>query len=372
MPAPHLFVDISAHGFGHLAQAAPVINALVERLPTLRLTIRSGLPVAKLHERLRCGFSHLAACSDFGYVMLDAMRVDLEATAQAYRRQHADWEQLVDREARLFANLQPTLLLSDVAYLPLAGAARAGIPSVALCSLNWAELFAHFFATADWAPPIHQQMLAAYNGAEFFLRLTPGMAMADLSRRRCIGAVAALGVDRRQTLRRQLACRADERLVLIAFGGIDTQLPIADWPQTTGIRWLVPQGWRLRQANTTDFEPLGLPMIDLLCSVDAVIAKPGYGTFVEAACNATPLLYVRRQEWPEQDCLIDWLHAHATCAEIGAAELRAGRLQAALADLWQRPLSRPPLPTGTDEAAACLMPWLAAAASPVGGQPSAT
>jgi hypothetical protein len=66
-------------------------------------------------------------------------------------------------------------------------------------------------------------------------------------------------------------------------------------------------------------------MIDLLRSVDAVIAKPGYGTFAEAACNATPLLYVRRQEWPEQDCLIEWLH---------------------------------PQPSGADEAAAALLPWL--------------
>jgi hypothetical protein len=49
-------------------------------------------------------------------------------------------------EARLLAELQPDLVLSDVAYLPLAGAARAGIASVAMCSLNWAELFAYFFA----------------------------------------------------------------------------------------------------------------------------------------------------------------------------------------------------------------------------------
>ncbi len=343
MNQPHLFVDISAHGFGHLAQAAPVINALTGRVPNLRLTIRSGLPRAKLAERLRCRFDHLAARSDFGYVMLDAMRVDLPATAQAYRRQHAAWQRRVDREASFLAGLQPTLVLSDVAYLPLAGAARAGIPSVALCSLNWAELFAHFFTAADWAPRIHQQMLAAYDGAEFFLRLTPGMPMADLARRRS--------------------------LVLIALGGIDTQLPVAQWPQPTGIRWLVPQGWRLRQANTTDFEPLELPMIDLLRSVDAVIAKPGYGTFAEAACNGTPLLYVRRQEWPEQDCLIEWLHAHAACAEIGETELRAGRLQAPLAELWRRPKPRSPRPTGVDEAATALLPWLAPVATVPGGPP---
>jgi hypothetical protein len=301
--------------------------------------------------------------------MLDAMRVDLPATAQAYRRQHAAWQRRVDREASFLAGLQPTLVLSDVAYLPLAGAARAGIPSVALCSLNWAELFAHFFTAADWAPRIHQQMLAAYDGAEFFLRLTPGMPMADLARRRSIGPVAALGVDRRQALHRQLACDPGERLVLIALGGIDTQLPVARWPQPTGIRWLVPQGWRLRQANTTDFEPLELPMIDLLRSVDAVIAKPGYGTFAEAACNGTPLLYVRRQEWPEQDCLIEWLHAHAACAEIGETELRAGRLQAPLAELWRRPKPRSPRPTGVDEAATALLPWLAPVATVPGGPP---
>ncbi len=370
MNQPHLFVDISAHGFGHLAQAAPVINALTTRAPNLRLTVRSGLPQEKLRERLWCTFDHLAARSDFGYVMRDAMRVDLAATAQAYRRQHAEWERLVAQEARFLAGLQPTLVLSDVAYLPLAGAARAGIPSVALCSLNWAELFAHFFSAADWAPPIHQQMLAAYDSAEFFLRLTPGMPMMDLARRRSIGPVAALGVDRRQALRQQLASHPEERLVLIAFGGIDTHLPVAQWPEASGIRWLVPQCWRLRQANTTDFESLELPMIDLLRSVDAVIAKPGYGTFAEAACNGTPLLYVRRQEWPEQDCLIEWLHTHARCAEVGAADLRAGRLQAPLAALWQQPQPRPPRPTGADEAAAAVLPWLASVAPALGDRPS--
>jgi hypothetical protein len=42
-------------------------------------------------------------------------------------------------DARLFRDLQPDLVFSDVAYLPLAGAARAGIPSVSMCSLNWAD-----------------------------------------------------------------------------------------------------------------------------------------------------------------------------------------------------------------------------------------
>ncbi len=359
MPEPHLFVDISAHGFGHLAQVAPVLDVLTAQLPGLRISIRSGLSKARLQARLLAPFSHLPGSSDFGYVMHDAMRVDLAATARAYRTQHADWHGQVDRETRFLNELQADLVLTDVAYLPLAGAARAGIPAVAMCSLNWAELFAHFFSANNWAATIHRQMLSAYNGADCFLRLTPGMAMADLSRLRTIAPVAALGKDCRQAVRAQLCCGADERLVLIAFGGVNQQLPVADWPQWSGVRWLVPQDWRVEGASVSAFEPLGRPLTDLLRCVDAVIAKPGYGTFTEAACNAAPVLYVQRENWPEQDCLIDWLQKHGSCGEISEQDLLAGHLRGALEALWQQPARQTiPLPVGAAEAAALLLPWL--------------
>jgi hypothetical protein len=151
------------------------------------------------------------------------------------------------------------------------------------------------------------------------------MAMAGLSHIRRIGPVAAVGSDCRQALREQLCCASDERLVLIAFGGIDMQLPIAEWPPVAGVRWLVPQAWQLACPNASDFDPLERPFTDILRSVDAVIAKPGYGTFTEAACNRTPVLYMRRQDWPEQDCLIEagckHMHnagksARQTCSQV--------------------------------------------------------
>jgi len=41
---PHLVVSISCHGFGHVAQTAPILNLLHERMPHLRLTVRSAVP----------------------------------------------------------------------------------------------------------------------------------------------------------------------------------------------------------------------------------------------------------------------------------------------------------------------------------------
>jgi len=48
----HLLVDISFHGFGHLSQTAPVLNALRRLIPDLRLTVRSAAPFELFHFAL--------------------------------------------------------------------------------------------------------------------------------------------------------------------------------------------------------------------------------------------------------------------------------------------------------------------------------
>jgi len=344
----HLFVDISSHGFGHLAITAPVLNALAEMAPDLRLTVRSGLPPAKLRERIHVPFTLIEASSDFGYRMIDATRVDLAASAAAYRTAHADWPASVTREANFLATLKPDLVLTNVSYLPLAGAAAAGIPACSLCSLNWADLFGHFFGNESWAAPIHTQMLAAYRSAKRFLRVTPGMPMPALTNVEEVGPIARHGQ------RHDLGLSGD-KAVLIAMGGIAHRVPVENWPRLPGIRWLLSADWQCGHPDAIAFESFGLGFTDLLCSVDAIITKPGYGTFTEAACNGTPLLYQRRRDWPEQDCLIDWLQANGCGGQISEAALLNGEVHMPLEKLWASP--RPPLPqaTGSREAAAALL-----------------
>ena len=256
----HLFVDISSHGFGHLAITAPVLNALAETDPDLRLTVRSRLPFGKLRQRIVPPFEHIASASDFGYVMKGALDIDLAASAAAYRRAHADWPARVAQEAAWLATLKPDLVLTNVSYLPLAAAAQVGIPALSLCSLNWADLFAHFFGRETWAAPIHGEMLAAYRSARAFLCPTPAMPMNDLDRRQVIGPIAASGQ------RHNLGLNGD-RAVLIAMGGIDHRLPVENWPRLPGIRWLVAADWRCTHPDALAYESFGLGFTDLLCSV---------------------------------------------------------------------------------------------------------
>jgi hypothetical protein len=337
----HLLATISAHGFGHLAQTAPVLNALRRRRPDLQLTVGSTLPEARLRERIEGGFRVEPRALDIGFLMHDAFRVDLDASAAAYRKLHAQWDAQVAATTQWLAGLQPELLLCNAAYLPLAAAAPLGLPAFGMSSLNWADLFAHLYAGEAWALAIHAQMLQAYQAATAFIKLTPGMDMPDLPRGRWAGPVAHLGRPRREELHARLQAGQGERIVLIAFGGIDARLPLEQWHFGAGLRWLVPAAWGLTHARVAAIEALDWPFSDLLASVDAVIGKPGYGTFVECGCQGTPMLYATRPGWPEQEPLVRWLQAHGRAAEVADAALRSGELAAALQALWSHPAKAP-------------------------------
>jgi hypothetical protein len=344
-----LFVDISSHGFGHLAQVAPVLNEIRVARPDLTLTIRSGLPRRRLKQRIGGEFHHVHEASDFGFVMNNALDIDLPASAERYRAFHADWPARVRREAHFLSQLAPDLVLTDVAYLPLSGAAAAGIPAISMCSLNWADLFDHYFHREPWARLIHHQMLSAYRSARSFMRTTPGMPMHDLPNAVTIGPLAATATLSRADVARRLRLPKGRRWVLVALGGIDYPLPVERWPQHPSLRWLSPH--QALSRNLSIFN-------DLLGNSDAVITKPGYGTFVEAAAHGVPVLYLRRPDWPEQDYLIDWLRHHTRAAEITLDQAQRGDLLPTLEALWALPAPRPPAVSGVSQAARALLDCL--------------
>ncbi len=351
----HLLVDVSAHGLGHLAQTAPVLDALQALAPDLRLTVRSALPRERLARRIAANFTHVEEARDFGFVMHNAVDIDLAASAQRYREFHADWPQCVAAEADWLRQNRIDALLSNVAYLPLAAAAQAGIAAAGLCSLNWADLFAHYFSDAPGAAAIHDEMLAAYNAGRGFLRVTPGLPMQDIPRRYEIAPIARIGQRDRARVARLLNLKEDARWILLAMGGMEFRLPVESWPRSRGLNWLVPSEWNIARDDVRGLDTAGLHFADLLASVDAVVTKPGYGTFVEAACGGIPILYLERDDWPETPHFAAWLATHARARALKRAHLLAGDFIAALQALWQMPPPAVPAANGADEAAR----WLA-------------
>ncbi len=347
---PHLVVSISGHGFGHVAQTAPILNTLL-KLPQMRLTVRSTVPLAHLRSRIHAPFDLLPSEGDIGMEMSSALDVLVEESSAAYRAFHADWDKRVAEEARLLRELHTDYVFSNVGYLPLAGAQRAGIPNAALCSLNWADIYRHYFGDDEIAAQIH----GCYANADAFLRATPGMTMTGLPNLIPVAPIAAMGVNRRAELNLRLDISADEKLVLASLGGITSRLPIEAWPRLKGVRWLVQKDWQVDHPDAIILEALQMNFCDLLASSDALICKPGYGSFVEAASCGVPVLYVNRADWPESPALISWLQQYGLCREVSREAMNKGDIAEALHELWDTQRPDPVIPNGAQQVAE----WLA-------------
>jgi hypothetical protein len=351
---PRLLAAISPHGFGHAMQTCLVLNALRSLRPETELILRTQVAESFLASRLSAAFTLERAADDFGMLMHSAVCVNAAASCAQYSAFHRNWAQRVDALAAHLRTLGVDLLFSDVPYLPLAAARRAGIPSVALCSLNWADIHRHYCADQR----IQSEILDAYRSARVFLRPAPAMPMPDLSNTRAIGPLAQLGRNRREEILQRLGAYAARHLVLVGLGGIEMPVPMRDWPRDPDIFWLVPENWRIQRADCLAWESLRMPFTDVLRSVDALLTKPGYGSFSEAACNGVAVVYVEREDWPESAYLEAWLKEHTPCLRISQAQLAAGDFFAPLRALCAQARPAPPRPDGAEEAARVLAEYL--------------
>jgi hypothetical protein len=282
------------------------------------------LPEAFLRGRIQGGFSYIGQSPDFGLVMNSALDIDLEASAAAYAELHRSWRQRVDAESCRLESLVPDLVLADAPYLTLAAARQAAIPAAALCSLNWADIYRHYFANRKEAAKVLAHMESAYRSARVFLCPEPSMPMSFLDKRVSIGPVAAQGRYRRNELMRQLGLDLGQSVVLVAPGGVETRFALENWPEGQGIHWLVSERWQVQHPNVSPLEKTGFGVTDLVASCDAVLGKCGYGTVSECVVNATPLLYIPRPDWPEEQALLQWLETHNAAVPVEPIRLGSG------------------------------------------------
>ena len=359
----HLLVCISAHGYGHIAQTAPVLNALRTRLPQLLITVRTMSPLAQLRSRITASFNYLREGGDIGMAMASALDVQPQETVAAYQHIHRDWGLAVSHEANALRDIAPDFVLSNIGYLPLAGAYRAGIPCAAMSSLNWADIFEHYCGSISGTHHILEQMRLAYAHADAFLQIEPHMPMNQLENRIGFGPVAAVGRNRRPEIDAFYGLEGSEKLVLVSLGGFDSRLPTENWPRIPGVRWIIPANWRSAHPDALILDALEMDFSDVLASSDTLICKPGYGSFVEAPCSGVPVLYVARDDWPEAPFLEQWLKENGTSRKVTRERVERGEFFDELFDILAAPPSPPVIPSGVEKVADWLanrLPWTAA------------
>ncbi len=356
MPA-HLCIAATAHGYGHIAQVSALAQGLRRRDPRLRITLAATVDAGFVRARMPDGVELLDLATDVALPMDGPLRASWDQGLALYSAFDALHERHLAAQRTLLAELRPDLLLADIPWLPLTAARSLGIPAVGLCSLNWLDILAESPVGDRLPTELVAHMREAYAGAQLFLRPAPSMPMAWLPNGRDIGPIAAARPGDPTGLRRRLGLSVDTRLVLMQFGGAGSLRPPRDMPLPPKTLLLTPVPEIA--AARRDALLIGAEAVtDALASCDAVITKPGYGTFAEAACHGIPVLSVPRGDWPEEPHLHDWLAQQVPFRSLPLADFVAGRIAEPLATLLAAGPVKPVPATGVDEAVELLSPWL--------------
>lgn len=359
---PHLFLAVTAHGYGHLAQCSPVVHALRERIPALRITLQGDIDAGFARRRLPPGFDHIREPADLGLVMDGPLRTLWAESLEAYLQFDAVYEDLLERQMGLFRKLAPDLVLADVPWLPLDAARHLGIPAIGLCSLSWYDILRECPVGERVALRLLERMRTAYAGADLFIRPAPSMPMDWLPNAVDVGPIArrsaAEGPQAGLELKTRIGMPVDRPLALMQFGGFSGFDPLADWAEQDQVHWLVQDLSGRPRCDASALTDLGLELPQVLGALDLMLAKPGYGSFAEAACNGVRLLYVSRSDWPEEPCLTEWIARRVPALEVGLDDLISGKLAGPIAQLLREPRPRPTDASGVEAAAELIAPLL--------------
>ena len=355
MPTPpsrpkRLIADISAHGFGHLAQTACVLNAVHDSDPSIEIVVRTGHSPAVVRKFVTVPHQQAEMYPDKGLVMKGPSHVDITATKAAFITLHDNLDTVVQHEAERLAAFEPGLLLSNIPYTSLLAARMARIPAFAFCSLNWHDILYGYLAGDPRMAPILEEVRRAYGTAGQFILPEPSMPTAWHPAPSHVGPVSRRATDHSRPA--GLPAPDEKALALVALGGIASDFDPACLPFLPEIHWvLAGPGKAPHRNDVTPLDDTGLSLLDLMPHADAIITKSGYGTFVEAACHGVRVLFASRPDWPEAAFLEPWLITHATAAAITQEALYSGDFAVPLQTLLEQAPSPPIQATGAAMAA---------------------
>lgn len=328
---------ISGHGFGHLAQMAPVLNRIYELRPDSRFLIRCSLPEAEIRVRLLFDFELDPVQVDVGVVQNNAVEEDREASLKQMSQWIGSMDVQIGCEIALLKKFRPSLVLSNISPLAFPAANVLGVPGIGLASLDWHAIYSDWLA-ADH--PIITSLAEAYGACDLLLSPPMSMDMAVFPRRQDIPLIAGYPSACRSPL-----TNSDGKSALVLFGGagrppfdLQALAEMPDW------RFLLPDAPDTLPENVERVVfHRGMRPIDLMPYVDAVVCKPGYGVMSECWRTKTPMAWVERPDFPEFPMMKGWLEEVFPAAGMSHADFRQGNWRQALESAIGSTRQFPPL-----------------------------
>lgn len=344
-----VWCSISAHGFGHAAQLMPILNELGTVIEDLRVILRTQVPADFFQRHLDVKWELQVAQQDVGCIQRGPLDLDVAATWDAHTQFHANWESKVVEEARMIRASEANLVISNISHFAIASAAHANVPVVGIASLSWDRVLEPYMQ--DHSPnhlSIIETIRNGYTLADQLIRLQPGIEMPAFRSTVDVGPSVPLMKPNSHNLRKLLGAKENELIVLIAFGGVPlTSLPFKQMESIAGFQFLVGNLPRFPSyARVHGLEDLAIPFSEITKQADIIMTKPGYATVVTAAHYGKPLVYVRRGNFIDEQCLVEYIHRYGRGMELSRHDFESGDWEATLRAVLtvSAPSDLPPAP----------------------------
>ena len=344
---PIIWCSISAHGFGHAAQVIPILNKLGAVVNNLHVILRTCVPASFFQEKLQVSWDLQAVPQDIGCIQRGPLDIDIEGTWAAYQDFHKNWSQRVDQEAQAMRDAKANLVISNISHLAMASAFQADSPVVAIASLSWDQVLKPFIQPSRTDHrAIYEHIRQEYAKADRLIRLHPGIDMPAFSLVTDTGPSFPLAEEPSQDVRKLLGMESCEKLVFIAFGGVPlTGLPLEQMESCGAFHFLVGGGQLNSSARRVHrIEDISMPFGEILRQADVVMTKPGYATIAAAVHYDIPLVYVRRNNFVDEQRLVDYVHQHGRALELTREDFETGAWEKTLQAVLTLPASLEPSP----------------------------
>ena len=358
----------SGHGFGHASRDIEVLNELGRRRPDIGVIVRTAAPRWMFDLTMTRTVDWRPRESDTGIVQIDSLSLDAVTTIQRAEAFHRQLSEDARVEAGWLRREGVTLVVADIPALPIAAAAEAGIPAIALGNFTWDWIYAGYEDQLRHGSELIGRLREAYAKADLALRLPMSGGFDMFSRVVDLPFIARRSRRRPSDVRRYLNLPDDQPLVLLSFGGYGvSRFDLRALRQLTGYTVVVTgdvtENQRGRESPSLrrlvlppNFEHVderaltaaGYRYEDLVAAVDVVVTKPGYGIVAECVANHTAILYTSRGHFVEYDVIVREMPRWLRCEYISQEDLLGGQWQAHLDRLLQSPA--PPELIGTDGA----------------------
>jgi hypothetical protein len=327
---------ISGHGFGHASRSIELINALVDRDPSLSIVVRSQVAPWLFARTARPGVQLEAVECDTGIVQIDSLHLDAEATVARARDFMAGFDRRVAAECTWLKEAGSSLVIADLPPLGIAAARAAGVPAIAFGNFTWDWIYTGYDGGADVAETIGR----IYADTTLALRLPMAGGFDTMPAVRDIPFVARRSTRDRAEVRDAFELPHDERLVLVSFGGYGLdRIDVEALSRLKGYRVIAGTEARgsLLPLDESAMYDRGYRYEDIVAAADVVVTKPGYGIIAECLANHTALLYTSRGHFVEYDVLVQSMPRFLRCAFIDHQDLFSGQWSVHLDNLLAQP-----------------------------------